>query len=47
MIARTIRIVYVSPTDMYADEGWTAPDGWRIVNSEKKTSAYTVTLVKS
>ena len=49
MIARTIRVMWVSASEIASETGWTAPIGWRIVSSEKfeASSNYRVTLVKS
>jgi hypothetical protein len=49
VIARTIRMISVSPEELFRPEGWTAPNGWRIVNSEFVTARgsglYRITLV--
>lgn len=53
MIARRIRLMYVSTKLLGSKEGWLAPDGWRIVNSEAQGEKIDgehvalVTLVKS
>lgn len=49
--ARNIRVVYVETEQMHGD-GYTAPTGWRIVNSEyvrvsAARSTYRVTIVNS
>jgi hypothetical protein len=52
VIARTVRVVAISSEEMQDEKGWTAPTGWRIVNTEhvdlRVTHAFwRVTIVKS
>ena len=48
MIARTMRVITVHVDDLTKEEGWAAPEGWRIVNSEYiGANRYRITVVKS
>lgn len=35
MRTRTIKVVEVPAAEVGSEKGWTAPDGWRIVDSER------------